>query len=406
MRNTFLAATVVGFSSLTLMQPIWANSEILKIGVLTDMSGTFADMAGSGTVFSVERAVSDVGTNINGKPIQVIVADHQNKADVASALARKWFSEDGVDVIVNAAGSAVALAVVEMAKTYNKTALITGALSTRLSNESCSLNSVHYGLDTYALANGTVQALTKQGAKSWFFIVPDYAFGISLQQDSEKFIRSAGGTVKGGVRHPLNTSDFSSFLLQAQSSGADVIAIGSGGSDMVNAVKQAKEFGVGSKGQKLAALVLFISDVNAMGVENAQGMNLTEGFYWNFDEASRAFSRPFYDKFHRMPTVYQAADYSALRQYLKAALTTDWTKGDGIVAEMKKGPINDFFARGGHIREDGLLIHDLILARVRKPADVKEPWDYYEVLQTISGETAFQPLSESRCELITKKAVK
>lgn len=406
MKWVVLIAALAGFGGLLSPQPTLADSNVLKVGVLTDMSGLFADMSGSGTVFSAERAVADVGANINGKPIKVVVADHQNKADVASAIARKWFSEEGVDVIVNAAGSAVSLAVVEMAKTYNKAVLITGALSARLTNESCSPNSVHYGLDTYALSNGIVQALSKQGVKSWSFIVPDYAFGISLQQDAEKFIKNAGGSVKGGIRHPLNSSDFSSYLLQAQSSGADVIAIGSGGSDAVNIIKQAKEFNIGGGSQKLAALVLFISDVHAMGVENVQDLNLIEGFYWNFDDASRAFSKPFYEKFRRMPTVYQAADYSALRQYLKAAVTADWTDGAAVIAQMKKGPIDDFFARGGHIREDGLLVHDLILARVRKPAEIKQPWDYYEILQVIPGETAFQPLSASRCEMITRKAGK
>jgi len=406
MKWSALMATLAGLGGLLGSQPALADSNVLKVGVLTDMSGLFADMSGSGTVFSAERAVADVGASINGKPVKVVVADHQNKADVASAISRKWFSEEGVDVIVNAAGSAVALAVVEMAKTYNKTVLVTGALSTRLTNEACSPNSVHYGLDTYAISNGVVQALSKQGVKSWFFIVPDYAFGISLQQDAEKFIKSAGGVVKGGVRHPLNSSDFSSYLLQAQSSGADVIAIGSGGSDAVNIIKQAKEFNIGRGSQKLAALVLFISDVHAMGVENVQDLNLIEGFYWNFNEASRAFSKPFYDKLRRMPTVYQAADYSALRQYLKAAATTDWTDGASVVAQMKKGSIDDFFARGGHIREDGLLVHDLVLARVRKPAEIKQPWDYYDILQVVSGDAAFQPLSVSRCDMITRKAGK
>ncbi|ABE37820.1 ABC-type branched-chain amino acid transport systems, periplasmic component [Rhodopseudomonas palustris BisB5] len=406
MRRGLVAAAVVSLFGAMAPQFAFGDSGSVKVGVLTDMSGTFADMSGSGTVFSVERAIADSGGNVGGKPIKLVVADHQNKADIASSIARKWFSEDGVDVIVNAAGSAVALAVVEMAKTYNKTALVTGALSTRLTNESCSPNSIHYGLDTYALSNGAVQALSQQGVKSWYFIVADYAFGISMQRDSENFIKAAGGTVKGGIRHPLNSSDFSSYLLQAQASNADVIALGSGGSDIVSMIKQAKEFGVGGGSQKLAALALFISDVNSMGVENAQGMNLVEGFYWNYDDGSRGFSKPFYDKFKRMPTVYQAADYSGLRHYLKSALDADWTDGKGIVAQMKKGRIDDFFARGGYIREDGLLIHDLLLARVRKPADIKQPWDYYDILQTIPGDTAFQPLSLSRCEMITGKTAK
>ncbi|MBY0612993.1 MAG: ABC transporter substrate-binding protein [Beijerinckiaceae bacterium] len=382
--------------------PAQASPDKLKIGVLTDMSGLYADLSGAGSVFAAERAVSEMGGKINGKDVEVIFADHQNKTDIASGIARKWFEQDGVDVIVNAAGSAVALSMVPLARSYNKAVLVTGALSAQLSNEACSANSVHYGLDTYALANGTVRALVGQGKKSWFFIAADYAFGKALVKDSEAFIKKAGGTVKGVVYHPLNSTDFSSYLLQAQATGADVIAMANGGSDLVNTMKQANEFGLTSGPQSLAALVLFITDVNAMGLDKAQGMILTEGFYWNRNEGSRAFAEPFFKMFNRMPTVYQAADYSAVGQYLKAAGKVGWADGASVVAEMKKGEVNDFFAGGGRIREDGLLVHDLILAKVKKPGEVKQPWDYYDVLQTIPGDSAFQSLADSRCPLVKK----
>ncbi|MCO5164591.1 MAG: ABC transporter substrate-binding protein [Mesorhizobium sp.] len=378
-----------------------ADSNTLRIGVLTDMSGMYADMAGPGSAYSAEQAKADLGGTVGGKNIEILVADHQNKPDVASGIARQWLAADGVDVIVNAAGSAVALAMVPLVQQYNKTLLVTGALSAQLSNEACSPNSVHYGLDTYALANGTVRALIEQGKKSFFFIAADYAFGRALVQDSEKFIAAAGGNVVGAVYHPLGSADFSSYLLQAQASGADIIAIANGGSDTVNTVSQASEFNVGGDdSQSLASLLLFITDVHSMGVDKAQGMVLTEGFYWNQNDESRAFSQAFYERFNRMPTLYQAADYSATRLFLETASRVDWTDGAAMVAEMKKQPIEDFFARGGQIREDGLLIHDLFLARIKKPEDVKTPWDYYDILQPVSGEAAFQPLSESRCSLV------
>lgn len=400
MRSSIVTAFAVCAGIATFASAAQADSDKIRIGVLTDMSGLYADMAGPGSVYSVERAKADVGGKVNGKEIEIVVADHQNKPDIASGIARKWFASEGVDVIVNAAGSAVALSLVPIATQYNKTLLVTGALATRLSNEACSPNSVHYGLDTYALANGTVRALIDRGKKSFFFIAADYAFGKALVHDSEEFIKNAGGTVKGAVYHPLGSNDFSSYLLQAQASGADVIALANGGSDTVKTVSQAAEFNVGGGKQSLASLLLFITDVHAMGIDKAQGMTLTEGFYWNQNDASRAFSKAFYERFKRMPTLYQAADYSGTKVFLNVARHVDWTDGAAMVAGMKKQPIDDFFARGGHIREDGVLIHDLILARVRKPSEVKSPWDYYDIVQAIPGETAFQPLADSRCPLI------
>lgn len=378
--------------------PVDAASDRLRIGVLTDMSGQFSDMSGSGSVFAVQRAVAEAGGQIGGKPIEVVFADHQNRADIASSIARKWFTEDGVDVIVNAAGSAVALATVPIATSANKVALVTGALSAQLSNEACSLNSVHYGLDTYALANGTVRALVDQGKKSWFFIGADYAFGRSLVRDAENFISRAGGTVLGAVYHPLNAADFASYLLRAQASGADVIALANGGADLVNTMKQANEFRITSGKQSVAALVLFITDVHSMGLDIAKGMMLTEGFYWNKDDESRVFSRAFFQRFGRMPTLYQAADYSATAHYLKAVAAVGWSDGAAAVEEMKRREVNDFFAKGARIREDGLLVHELILARVKSPENVKEPWDYYDIVDRVAGDKAFQPLSDTRCE--------
>jgi len=402
MRKVITAALAVCASGLALSSAAYADSNKLKIGVLTDMSGLFADMTGPGTVYSVEKAKAEVGGKVNGKDIEIVFADHQNKADVASGIARKWFSSEGVDVIVNAAGSAVALSIVPLAKQYNKTLLVTGALSAQFSNEACSPNSVHYGLDTYALANGFVRATIAQGKKSFFFIATDYAFGKALVKDSEGFIAKAGGTTKGAVYHPLNSTDFSSYLLQAQASGAEVIALANGATDTANTVSQAAEFNIGRGKQSLAALSLFITDIHAMSTEKAQGMTVVDGFYWNRDDESRAFSNDFFAKIKHMPTLYQAADYSATKLFLQTAQHVNWTDGAAMVAEMKKHPINDFFARGGQIREDGLLVHDLILAQVKKPAEVKTPWDYYNILASIQGNTAFQPLSESRCPLVKK----
>lgn len=401
MRRGILAAlAAIAMTSTAIAQT--ADTRPLKIGVVADMSGIYSDMTGTGSVTAVRLAVEDFGGELNGRPIEVLSGDHQNKADIASTLVRKWYNADGVDVIVNAAGSAVALAVVGVAQNENKAALITGAVTDRLSNDSCTPNHVHYGIDNNALILGTIDALLKQGKKKWFFLVADYAFGESLFSLAKPYIEANGGSVVGSVKHPLGTPDMSSFLLQAQTSGAEMIALANGGSDTINSVSQANEFGIIDAGQGIAAMIMFLSDVHALGLEKAQGLTLTTPSYWNIDDSSREFAERFYASVGRMPSFYQEADYSATLAYLKAAEQVGTEDGAKVIAEMKGKPINDAFARGGMIREDGLLVHDVYLAQVKTPEESTRPWDYYNIVATIPGERAFRPLSESNCPLVKK----
>ncbi|WNJ88808.1 ABC transporter substrate-binding protein [Bosea sp. 685] len=398
MKKQFLTA----FSVFAFTAAAHGQQAPLKIGVVADMSGMYSDMTGTGSVEAVKLAVQDFGGKLNGRSIEVVSADHQNKGDIASSLVRKWFDADGVDVVVNAAGSAVALAVVAIAKNANKTALITGAVTDRLSNEACTPNSVHYGIDNHALVVGTVDALLAQGKKKFFFIVADYAFGHSFLAQARPYIEAHGGQVVGSVRHPLNSADMSSFLLQAQASGADVIALANAGSDTINSVSQAGEFGMTQGKQSVAAMVMFLTDVHSLGLEKSQGLLLTTPSYWNLNDETRAFSQRFNKVVGRMPTFYQQADYSATLAYLKAAEKVGTQDGAKVVAEMKGKPINDGFAQGGMIREDGLLVHDVYLARVKKPSESKAPWDYYDIVAKIPGDKAFRQLDKSECPLVKK----
>lgn len=379
-----------------------AAPDAMKIGIMADMSGMYADLSGPGSAQAVEMAVADFGGTIDGKKIEVIRADHLNKPDLASSIARQWYDSDGVDVIVNAAGSSVALAVVQIAKERNKAVLVTGAVTNRLTQDSWTPNHVHYGLDNYALVNGTVSALLGQGKKTWYFLVADYAFGHSFLADATAFIERRGGTVLGSVKHPLNSNDFASYLVQAKASGAQVIGLANAATDMTNSIAQSQEFGLVQSGQNVAAMIMFITDVHALGLEKAQGTMLTTAFYWDLDEGTRAYSNRFFAKAGKMPSFYQAADYSATIHYLKAASRSGWTDGRKVIEEMKKTKVDDFFGRGGFIREDGLLVHDVFLARVKKPSESKRPWDYYDIIATVPGEAAFQPLAESRCPLVKK----
>lgn len=387
-------------ASLTMAQ---ADNATIRIGVITDMGGTYSALAGPGSVYAVQRAVEEMAGEAKGKKVEVIFADHQNKVDVAAGIARKWYSADGVDAIVGTTGSGIALALTELAKQYNKALFVTSSLSTQISNEGCSLNSLHYGIDTYALSNGTVQALAAEGKKSWFLVAVDYAFGKSLASDAEQFIKAGGGQVRGVAWHPLNNFDFAAQLLQAQSSKAEVVAFANAGNDLVNAIKQAREFGVSTGSQVVTSLALWITDVHAMGIDNAQGMVLTQAFDWNMNDQTREFSAPFFQKFRQPPTSYHAAEYSVTRHFLKSVgAGVDWTDGRMVIAKMKGMKVNDFFARDASIREDGTLLHDLYLFKVKKPSEVKSPWDYFTLVRTIPGEQAFQPLSQSRCSLVKK----
>ena len=377
------------------------SNDVVKIGVLTDLSGAYSDLAGPGSVLAVKMAVEDFGGKVLGKPIEVVSADHQNKGDIAANKAREWFDRDNVDMIIDLVSSSTALAVMKVAKEKNKVSIVSGAASTKITNEDCTDTNVHYTYDTRSLAEGTGRAVVKQGGDTWFFLTADYAFGHSLEKDTSEVVIAAGGKVLGSVRHPFPGQDFSSFLLKAQASGAKVIGLANAGTDTQNSIKQAAEFGITPK-QKLAGLLIFITDIHSVGLKAAQELYVTESFYWDMDDATRAWSKKFFDRHKKMPTMVQAGDYSATMHYLnaiKAAGTDDTTK---VMEKMRATPVNDFFAKNGKIRVDGLHVHDVYLFQVKKPADSKQPWDYYKLVQTVPGEQAFTPLSQSKCPLVKK----
>ena len=380
------------------------SDNAVKIGVLTDMSGAYSDLSGQGAVEAAKMAIEDF--KASEKPafaIEIVAADHQNKADLSSNKAREWFDRDKVDVITELVTTSTALAVMKVAKEKNKLALISGAASTRITNEDCNDVTVHWTYDTYAVANGTAKAVVQQGGKSWYFITADYAFGHSLEKDSSAVVQANGGKVLGAVRHPFPGSDFSSFLLKAQSSGAQVIGLANAGTDTMSSIKQAAEFGVTPK-QSLAGLLMFITDIHALGLKATQNMYLTEGFYWDSNAETRAWSKRYFDRMKKMPTMIQAGMYSAVSHYLKAVKASNSDDTQKVMAQMKKTPVNDFFARNGKIRDDGRMVHDMYLMHVKKPEESKYAWDYYTVKQTIPAAEAFQPLSASRCPLIKKTA--
>ena len=374
------------------------SGDVIRIGFITDISGLYSDIDGPAGAEMIRQAVADMGGAINGKKIEVLVADHQNKADIASAKAREWFDQQGLDLLIGGTNSGTSLAMAGVAAEKKKPFIAVGAAASALTNERCSPYTVHWAYDTVALAKGTGNAVVKAGGKSWYFLTADYAFGSALQTDTSAIVKAAGGNVIGAVRHPLSASDFSSFLLQAQTSKAQILGLANAGGDMINAVKAANEFGV-TKTMKLAGLLMFINDVHSLGLKTAQGMYLTDSWYWNQDAETRAWSRKFFDKFKRMPSSIQAADYSAALQYLNAVKATGTDDADKVLAHMKKTPVNDVFAKGGHIRDDGRMVHDMYLMQVKTPAQSKEPWDYYNVVETIKGDAAWTTKSETRCAL-------
>ena len=378
------------------------SDNTVRIGVLTDMSGVYSDLGGQGSAIAARMAVEDFIAARKPKfKIDVIAADHLNKADIGASKVREWYDREGVDMVTDVLNSGVALAVSKLTAEKNRIMMNIGAGTTRLTNEDCTPNTVHYAYDTYALATGVAKAAVKQGGDSWFFLTADYAFGQSMEKDASNVIQQAGGKVVGSVRHPLNASDFSSFLLQAQNSKSKIVALANAGGDTINAVKAAAEFGI-TKNQTIAPLLLFINDVHAMGLPVAQGMMLTEAFYWNLNKDTRDWSRRYFARMKRMPNMNHAGVYSAVTHYLNAVEATGSDEAGAIMKRMKATPINDFYAKNGKIRDDGRMVHDMYLLQVKKPAESKEPWDYYNVLATISGEEAFQPLSASRCALIKK----
>jgi branched-chain amino acid transport system substrate-binding protein len=399
-----LVATLAGIASgAAAAQPAAAISdEVVRIGLLLDMSGPYADITGPGSETAARMAAEDFGWKVLGQPIEVIAADQLNKPDVAAEKAREWFDSGKVDALMDVVGSSSALAVQEIARAKHKVVMLNAPASTRLINEACAPNSVLYTYTTYAIAHTVGEAAVKQGGSSWFFITADYAFGLGLEQDTSAVVKSAGGKVLGSVRHPLNSSDFSSFILQAQSSGAKVIGLANAGSDMINTVKQAAEFGIEKAGQNLAGLVVLIADIHSLGLATAQGMILSESFYWDLDDQTRAFSKRFFARMGRMPTMLQAGVYSSTTHYLKAIQAGGTDDGDAVAKTMRSTPVNDFFARNGRIREDGLMVHDMYLFQVKTPAESKAPWDYYKLLDTIPGDRAFPPLVGSQCPLVKK----
>jgi branched-chain amino acid transport system substrate-binding protein len=377
------------------------SNDVVRIGVLTDLSGVYADISGKGAVEAVKMAVEDFGGKMFGKPIEVVAADHQNKADIGATKAREWFDVGGVDMINDLANSGVALAVAGLAKEKKRHVIVNNASNVGITNAQCSPYAVHYAYDAYALANGTGRAVVENGGDTWFFLTVDFAFGHGLEQQVSEIVRSAKGKVLGAARHPLGASDFSSFVLQAQASKAKIIGIASTGADAVNAVKAANEFGA-TKNQKLAALLLWINDVHSLGLPTAQGMLLTNAWYWDMNEDTRKFARRFQQRVGHMPNMAHAGDYSSTLHYLKAIQAAGTDDPDAVSAKMRQTPINDMFAKNGTIRADGRMVHDMYLWEVKSPAESRYPWDYLKLVKTIPGNQAFMPLEQSSCYLVKK----
>lgn len=378
-----------------------ALADQVKIGVLTDMTGQFSHESGPGAVAAVKLAVADFGGEVLGHPIEVLVGDHQNKPEVAAALAQKWYESDGVTMINDLINSGIALSVTQIAAQKGGIAIVNGSGSSRLTGEGCTPNSIHYTYDTYALANGTADYLVGQGHESWFFLTADYAFGHALQADAAKIIVEAGGTVEGNLLYPMETSDHSAFMLQAQASPAEVVAIAGSGKTFINAVKSAQEFGLAESGKLVAGLLVWLTDVKAMGLPVAQGMTLTNGFYWDRDDDTRAFAEKFRAETGLMPHMGDAGNYSSTMHYLKAVEAVGTTEAQAVMAKMREMPVDDFFARGGIIREDGRMVHDMYVYRVKTPEESTGEWDLLEYIATIPGEQAFRPMAEGGCPFVT-----
>ncbi|MBC8055413.1 MAG: ABC transporter substrate-binding protein [Rhizobiales bacterium] len=387
------AATLFGASAQAQI-----SGDTIKIGFITDLSGLYADIDGPAGAEAIRMAIAAVGGNVAGKKIELLVADHQNKPDVAAAKAREWFDTQGLDMLVGGTSSGTSLAMAKIALEKKKVFISVGAATSALTNDQCSPYTVHWAYDTVALAKGTGNAVVKSGGKSWYFLTADYAFGAQLQNDTSAIVKAAGGTIVGSVKHPLSASDFSSFLLQAQSSKAQILGLANAGGDTINSIKAANEFGI-TKTMKLAGLLMFINDIHSLGLKATQGMYLTDSWYWNRDADSRAWSRTFFEKVKRMPSSIQAGDYSAALNYLNAVKAIGSDDADKVMAQLKKTKVNDIFAKGGYVREDGRMVHDMYLMQVKTPAESTEPWDYYKVAETFKGDTAWTTKAESKCAL-------
>nr|WP_314711121.1 ABC transporter substrate-binding protein [uncultured Comamonas sp.] len=385
-------------------QDMKISDDLVRLGILTDLNGPFADITGPGSAAAIQMAIDDFGGQVLGKKIELVVADHQNKADIASSKAREWFDTGKVDAIMDVAVSAPALAVLEIAKQKQKVIIFNGPGLDRLTNDLCMPSTVHYVYDTYALANVTASAITQRGGKDWFFVTADYAFGHSLQEQASAVVTAQGGKVLGAAKHPIGATDFASFLLSAQNSKAQVVGLANAGSDTVNTIKAAREFGLttGKNKQTLAGLLMYINDIHAIGLRTAGGLMLTEGFYWDMNDETRAWSKRYFEKMKKMPNMSQAGAYSSTMHYLKAVQATKTDETAQVMAKMKSTPINDFFAKNGRIREDGRMVHDMYLFEVKSQDESKYPWDYYKLIATVPGDKAFLPLSQSKCSMVKK----
>ncbi|HEV7617176.1 MAG TPA: ABC transporter substrate-binding protein [Burkholderiaceae bacterium] len=389
------AAVAMGFSASASAQ---ISGDVVKIGFITDISGLYSDIDGQGGAEAIKMAIADFGGSVNGKKIEFISADHQNKADIAASKAREWFDQQGVDLLIGGTNSGTALAMSKVAAEKKRPFISIGAGTARLTNEECTPYTIHYAYDTVALAKGTGSAVVKQGGKTWFFLTADYAFGHSLESDTTNVVKASGGTVLGSVRHPLSASDFSSFLLQAQSSKAQILGLANAGGDTINAIKAANEFGI-TKSMKLAGLLMFINDVHSLTLPLTQNMYLTDSWYWDQNADSRKWAKRYFEKMKKMPSSLQAADYSAAMNYLNAVKAVGTDNPEKVTAQLKATKVNDMYAKGGVIRPDGRMVHEMYLMQVKTPAESKYPWDYYKVVQAIPGDQAFTTKAESKCAL-------
>ena len=394
------SALIAGLAAVGSPTGAGAADDVLRIGVLNDQSGVYADLGGVGSVIAARMAVEDAGGKVLGRPVEVIDADHQSKADVGAAIARKWFDEDNVSVIVGFDNSSVALAVEQVALQKNRIAIAGAIGTTAFTGKDCTPNEAAWVYDAYALTNTLARSVVQRGGDTWFFITVDYALGHSLEADATAAVLAAGGKVLGHARHPINTSDFSSYLLQAQASGAKVVALANAGGDMINAIKQANEFGLTRGGQKVVSLLTFITDIQSVGLTATQGLTSVTAFYWNRNDESRAWSKRFFERHKRMPTMAQAAVYSMVRHYLRAVEAAGADEAKAVMAKMRELPVNDFYAKNGRVRLDGRMVHDMYFVQVKTPAESTEPWDYYKVLETIPGDQAFRPLDQGGCPLV------
>jgi len=400
-RTTRIGLTVAAMLMASSAVQAQVSDDAVKIGVLTDHSGGFAYLVGKHSVEATQMAVDDFGGKVLGKPISVITADHQNKADIASAISRRWFETEGVDTITDVAGSAVALATQEIARSRGKVLLISGAATTELTGKACSATTSQWSYDTYAFAKGTASQVTKQGGDSWYFLTSDYAFGHSLQRDASHFVAESGGKVLGSVRFPFGSPDFSSFLLQAQASKAKVIGLAMSGADLLSAIKQAREFGIVQSGQSLASLVVYINDIEGVGLNIAEGLTLTTSFYWDANDETRAWAKRFMDRSGGfIPNLITAGTYASVLHYLKAVEAAGTDEGKAVAAKMKELPVNDFYNKNVQIRQDGRVMHKTFLMKVKSPAQSKYRGDFYQQLAEMSGEQSFKPLAGSECPLV------